>query len=139
MPVHSVPDEKAMISLGIAVADSLLPGTAVFVEGELGAGKTTLVRGILRGLGYEGVVVSPTYTLVEPYQCGEIPVYHFDLYRLNTPDELETIGVRDMIHSKSICLVEWPDRGAGVLPAADMQIRISYDGPGRKVAVMVDV
>jgi tRNA threonylcarbamoyladenosine biosynthesis protein TsaE len=139
MPVHSVPDEKAMISLGIAVADSLLPGTVVFVEGELGAGKTTLVRGILRGLGHEGIVVSPTYTLVEPYQCGEIPVYHFDLYRLNTPDELETIGVRDMIHSKSICLVEWPDRGAGVLPAADMQIRISYDGAGRKVAVMVDV
>ena len=139
MPVHSVPDEKAMISLGMAVAGSLLPGTAVFLEGELGAGKTTLVRGILWGLGHEGIVVSPTYTLVEPYQCGEIPVYHFDLYRLNTPDELETIGVRDMIHSKSICLVEWPDRGAGFLPAADMQIRISYDGAGRKVAVMVDV
>ena len=128
-----VATEADMERLGAALAPQLGAGLVVFLHGGLGAGKTTLVRGILRGFGYTGPVKSPTYTFVEPYQIGGITVYHFDLYRLNDPEELEFLGVRDYLEGKGICLVEWAGRGAGVLPVPDVDIGIDRLEEGRVV------
>ena len=103
----------------------------VYLQGELGAGKTTLVRGYLRNLGYEGLVKSPTYTLVEPYDVGELTVAHLDLYRVNDPTELEFMGLEDVLRAANITFVEWPDRGRGYLPAADRVIQLAIIDPGR--------
>jgi tRNA threonylcarbamoyladenosine biosynthesis protein TsaE len=119
--------------LGAALASQLRAGLVLFLHGELGTGKTTLVRGVLRGLGYTGAVKSPTYTLVEPYQMGGLAIYHFDLYRLNDPEELEFLGMRDYLEGKGVCLVEWAERGAGVLPVPDVDIAIERQEVGRVV------
>jgi tRNA threonylcarbamoyladenosine biosynthesis protein TsaE len=131
--VHHVADEAAMEALGTRLAPMLADGTVVFLSGELGAGKTTLVRGILRGLGQAGAVKSPTYTLVEPYRLAGRTIYHFDLYRLNDPEELEFLGLRDYLSGNGICLIEWPERGAGVLAEADLEIAIERSPDGRVV------
>lgn len=122
-----------MEALGTRLAPMLADGTVVFLSGELGAGKTTLVRGILRGLGQAGAVKSPTYTLVEPYRLAGRTIYHFDLYRLNDPEELEFLGLRDYLSGSGICLIEWPERGAGVLAEADLEIAIERSPDGRVV------
>lgn len=101
------------------------------LEGELGAGKTCWVRGMLRGLGYEGRVVSPTYTLMEPYQVGSLLVLHLDLYRLSDPAELEYLGLADQAGPGCIVCVEWPERAVGALPEPDLLLRFSYRGSGR--------
>ncbi len=121
-----------MEALGAELARTLKDGAMVYLTGELGAGKTTLVRGLLRALGHTTTVKSPTYTLVEPYFLQGRHVYHFDLYRLTGPDELEAIGARDYFHPGALCLIEWPERGRGFLPAPDIEIALSHDPAGRR-------
>ena len=133
-----IDNETDMVALGEQWGHALAaePGAAtVFLGGDLGAGKTTLSRGILRAFGHTGAVKSPTYTLVEAYEFPARTVYHFDLYRLGDPEELEYMGIRDYFDERSICLIEWPARGAGVLPAPDWQIEVKVEGLGRRIGI----
>lgn len=173
-------DENAMTGLGAELAKVSPPGSIIYLDGDLGAGKTTLVRGFLRSQGYTGAVKSPTFTVVEPYtldnnkfynynelegdlkldgdnnsltlskddlklkynyndgleQTHEQRVFHFDLYRLEDPEELEYIGIRDYLDGQAIALIEWPEKGAGVLPKADLIVKIIYQHQGRKVELL---
>lgn len=123
-----LPDEAATVEFGKAFGVRMMSqfgGTAlVFLQGELGAGKTTLVRGLLRGLGHSGAVKSPTYTLLEPYACNGQDVYHFDLYRVNDPQELSLVGFDEIIDGPGLKLVEWAERAQQWLPAADAIVRL---------------
>lgn len=125
--------QEAQEACGAALAAVLGGPLVILLEGDLGAGKTTFARGLLRGLGYQGRVVSPSYTLVEIYQTRVLQVAHLDLYRLGDPEELEYLGVADLLREDVVMLIEWPERGAGLLPAADLCIRLDYmeTGVGR--------
>ena len=118
-------------ALGARLASTLRPGNILYLSGDLGAGKTTLVRGLLQTLGHRGTVKSPTYTLVEPYQIGDWRLFLWDLYRLADPEELEFLGLRDQLDGQAALLIEWPERGQGELPAADVEIALGYAGEGR--------
>ena len=122
---------EAQQRLGARLGPLLPEGCIIYLEGDLGAGKTTLVRGMLRGLGYDGTVRSPTYTLLESYQTEKGLVHHLDLYRLADPEELEYLGIRDLCDGDSILLIEWPDKGEGVLPPPDLVISINHQGEAR--------
>ncbi|MFJ2540046.1 tRNA (adenosine(37)-N6)-threonylcarbamoyltransferase complex ATPase subunit type 1 TsaE [Pseudomonas sp. NPDC087614] len=128
-------DEQAMSDFGARIARVTQGHGLIFLEGNLGMGKTTLSRGIIRGLGHVGAVKSPTFTLVEPYEMGEIRAFHFDLYRLVDPEELEFLGIRDYFEDNALCLIEWPDKGAGFLPKPDLTITISPQDSGRSLKI----
>jgi tRNA threonylcarbamoyladenosine biosynthesis protein TsaE len=129
-------DEEAMTAFGGCIAKTTQGHGLIFLEGDLGAGKTTLSRGIIRGLGHVGAVKSPTFTLVEPDEIGEIRAFHFDLYRLVDPEELEYLGIRDYFDDDALCLIEWPEKGAGFLPKPDLTITISPQDSGRSLKIL---
>jgi tRNA threonylcarbamoyladenosine biosynthesis protein TsaE len=133
VPILHIATAEAMEALGARLATADPRGCVIHLEGDLGAGKTTLVRGLLRALGYGGAVKSPTFTLVEPYELVDLRVFHYDLYRMVDPEELEYLGMRDFLAPDALSLIEWPERGGGVLPAADVVVGIRYDEPGRRV------
>ncbi|CAD6878552.1 tRNA threonylcarbamoyladenosine biosynthesis protein TsaE [Methylomonas albis] len=113
-------------ALGAALWQALPEKCLLFLYGDLGAGKTTLVRGLLRAAGHQGAVKSPTYTLVEEYEISGRRLFHFDLYRLKDPEELEWMGMDDYLNQNALCCVEWPQMGAGFLPVADLEVRLNY-------------
>ena len=130
-----IANEAAMVALGGEIGQTLCAGDIILLKGNLGAGKTTLTRGILQAFGWQGAVKSPTYTIVEPYEQLTIPIYHFDLYRLSDWDELEALGYRDYLNAQSIVLLEWPERVPLLADMATGVIQIDYADTGRQVSV----
>lgn len=128
-------NEAQTLSYGEQLAKQLKPGQLIYLRGNLGAGKTTLVRGILHGLGYQNKVKSPTFTLVEPYEFAAFNLYHFDLYRLEDSHELEALGFRDYVNPNSICLIEWPEKAVDFLPAADLDIHLEINANQRLLKI----
>lgn len=130
-----LPDAKSTERAGAALArcPGLVRVRQVHLRGDLGAGKTTLVRGFLQALGHRGAVRSPTYTLLEPYELAARTILHFDLYRVADPDELEYLGVREQSDARTLWLVEWPDRGTGWLPEPELVVTLLHEGAGRRL------
>ncbi len=130
-------DEAGTLALGASLALALAPGLTIYLHGDLGAGKTTLVRALLHAAGYVGHVKSPTYTLAEPYRVTgsgrTLEVVHFDLYRLASPEEFLEAGFREHFGASSVCLVEWPEKAQGVLPAPDIELSLGITEDGRDV------
>jgi tRNA threonylcarbamoyladenosine biosynthesis protein TsaE len=128
-------DEQATLKLGANFGRALCAGLNVYLHGDLGAGKTTLVRGLLQGLGFAGKVKSPTYTLVEPYQVSmmrtAVYLYHFDLYRFMDEEEWDAAGFRDYFNPQAVCLIEWPDKAGSLIPQADIDVYLDLMGEGR--------
>jgi tRNA threonylcarbamoyladenosine biosynthesis protein TsaE len=129
--VETLPDEAGTLEYGARLARALEPGLVIYLRGELGAGKTTLVRGALRGLGFAGNVKSPTYTLVELYAISRLDLHHFDFYRFSQPEEYLDAGLDEYFQGAAVCLVEWPEKAAGYLVPADLCIDLSVAGNGR--------
>jgi tRNA threonylcarbamoyladenosine biosynthesis protein TsaE len=139
-PLHiHLPDERATHALGARLAEVVRPGMSVHLSGALGSGKTTLARGLIRALGLARRVKSPSYTLVEPYEDSRLSLYHFDLFRFHDPQEWWDAGFRECFNERSICLVEWPERAAELLPPPDLRAGLSTpEGDGRDVAIHAD-
>lgn len=132
--IIELPDEAATQAWGAALAAGIQPGLTIYLEGDLGAGKTTLSRALIRALGHAGPVKSPTYALVEVYVISSLYLYHFDFYRFESPEEFLDAGFDEYFNAASVCLVEWPDRAAGCLPAADLRLCLRHAGDaGRRL------
>ena len=132
---RELPDEAATLEAGRQFAQELQSGLTVYLHGDLGTGKTTFVRGVLQGLGYNGKVKSPTYTLVEPYVVSKYNLYHFDLYRFNDVEEWEMAGFREYFNDESVCFVEWPEKAGKLIPAADIDIYLQHQAQGRSLRI----
>mgnify|MGYP001262254509 CR=1 FL=1 len=130
-------DSDETEALGAALWQVLPAQCLLYLIGDLGAGKTTLMRGLLRAAGHAGAVKSPTYALVEEYHLGERTVFHFDLYRLKDPEELEWLGMNDYLRQPALCCIEWPEMGEGHLPAADIQLALRHHGERRVIEIKV--
>jgi tRNA threonylcarbamoyladenosine biosynthesis protein TsaE len=130
-----LPDEAATLAFGGALAGALTPGLTIYLVGDLGAGKTTLARGVLRGLGYMGKVKSPTYTLVEVYTVSRLSLYHFDFYRFADPREWVDAGFREHFNPDTVCFVEWPEKAGEFLPTPDVRILLAVAENGRSLQV----
>jgi len=136
MPTHlKLPDEAATLALGAALGAGAGKGMVLTLSGDLGAGKTTLVRGLLGALGHRGRVKSPTYTLVEPYTVSRLDLYHFDFYRFKDETEWVSSGFREYFNPDTLCVVEWPEKVAGLLAPSDLAVTLEIDGEGRKAAL----
>lgn len=133
-------EEAGTLALGAALAHAIAPSLTIYLHGDLGAGKTALTRAMLHALGHDGHVKSPTYTLAEPYvienECGALHVAHFDLYRMNSPEEFLDAGFREYFNAKTICIIEWPEKADGVLPMPDLRIFLSVASEGRDVELL---
>jgi tRNA threonylcarbamoyladenosine biosynthesis protein TsaE len=136
--VFQLPDEAATQRLGEALAPLLQPGLVIFLEGDLGAGKTTLVRALIRALGHNGPVKSPTYSLVEVYVVSSLYLYHFDFYRFESPEEFLDAGFDEYFSKTAVCLVEWPERAHGCVPPPDLRLRLHHAGLGRVLEAVAD-
>jgi tRNA threonylcarbamoyladenosine biosynthesis protein TsaE len=136
MPVDiKLPDAAATLRLGDALASGVAAGRVLHLRGELGAGKTTVVRGLLRGLGFRGRVKSPSYTLVEPYSISSLNLYHFDFYRFKDYSEWLSSGFREYFNTESVCLVEWPERAGSLLAMPDLELHLEIAGEGRRATL----
>ncbi len=131
--VLSLADEAATLNCGAQFSRVLRDGLVIYLRGDLGAGKTTWVRAVLQALGHAGRVKSPSYTLLERYEAGGLHLRHFDLYRFRDAEEWETSGFRDEFDGRNICLVEWPQQAANLLPAADLQLNFEIQNEGREL------
>jgi tRNA threonylcarbamoyladenosine biosynthesis protein TsaE len=137
-------DEAATLNFGATLAKAMQPNLTIYLHGDLGAGKTTLVRGLLHALGHVGKVKSPTYTLVEPYEIksnviSSLMLYHFDLYRFNDEEEWDSAGFRDYFNAHSVCIVEWPEKAENVLPTPDLNITFSIKNSGQHCSRSVNI
>ncbi len=130
-----IADDLQMQQLGASLCRAVIAPCQINLSGNLGAGKTTFTRGFICATAYEGLVKSPTYTLIEPYVLADFHLYHIDLYRLSDPEELEFLGIREMFEDDSILIVEWPELGRGVLPVPDIELNIEYAGEARVVGM----
>ncbi len=133
---YDLKDESETLRFAESMASHLCPGMNLYLKGELGAGKTTFVRGLLRGLGYQDKVKSPTYTLVESYSFEKFMIYHFDLYRFKGEHEWDDAGFREYFNETSICLIEWPEKAGGILPEPDISIELSHEPFGRHLRMI---